>query len=86
MKTSAIEGEYLEREDVMSSIRNNLNLNNPPVLNKDARTHGVARMMIDVRHSFLEPLSVDTLFTWHRMLFSHTEGISKNGPWRMANA
>ncbi len=84
IKTSAIEGEYLEREDVMSSIRNNLNLNNPPVIVKDARAQGIARMMIDVRRSFQEALTNDKLFDWHRMLLSTGERVSKItiGAWR----
>ncbi len=84
LKTSAIEGEYLERQDVISSIRNNLNLNNPAVFVKDLRAHGIAKMAVDVRHSFLEELSDAKLFEWHRMLLSHGEGISKMtiGAWR----
>lgn len=84
IKTSAIEGEYLEREDVMSSIRNNLNLNNPPVPVKDARARGVARMMIDVRRSYQETLTEDKLFQWHRMLLSPVEGVPRItvGTWR----
>jgi len=84
IKTSAIEGEYLEREDVMSSIRNNLNLNNPPVLIKDARAHGIARMMVDVRRSYQETLTEEKLFEWHRMLLTAVEGVSRItvGAWR----
>ena len=68
VKTSAIEGELLERTDVMSSIRNNLNLNHPPVAVKDVRAHGIAALMVDVRRSYAEPLKEKTIFAWHRML------------------
>src|SRR4051812_23808206 len=64
VKTSAIEGEFLERGDVMSSIRNNLNLNNPPVLVKDARAHGIAALMVDVRRSYAEPLTKKKFLAW----------------------
>ena len=42
VKTSEIEGEILSREDVMSSIRNNLGLNDNPIYVKDQRAVGVA--------------------------------------------
>lgn len=32
LKTSEIEGEYISREDVLSSLRNNLGLNDMPIL------------------------------------------------------
>lgn len=84
IKTSAIEGEYLGREDVMSSIRNNLNLNTPTVPVKDGRAQGIARMMVDVRQSFRKPLSEEMLFKWHGMLLSAFEGASRItiGAWR----
>ncbi len=84
VKTSAIEGEFLEREDVMSSIRNNLNLNNPPVLLKDARAYGIAALMVDVRRSYTEPLTEEKFFSWHRMLLppgAATPNV-KIGAWR----
>lgn len=59
VKTSEIEGEYLSREDVMSSIRNNLGLNDTPVFVKDQRASGVAQLMVEVRKSFREPLTLD---------------------------
>jgi len=85
IKTSAIEGEYLTREDVMSSIRNNLNLNTPTVPVKDGRAQGIARMMVDVRQSFRESLSEETLFKWHAMLLSAFEGTPRItiGGWRI---
>lgn len=85
IKTSAIEGEYLEREDVMSSIRNNLNLNHPPIWVKDGRARGIAQMMVDVRQSFQEILNEETLFRWHRMLLADSQSTSRIaiGIWRI---
>src|SRR6185312_16350581 len=84
IKTSAIEGEYLEREDVMSSIRNNLNLNRPLKTIKDGRAQGIAQLMIDVRQSFQKELNEKTLFQWHRMLFIGSTALSRIsiGAWR----
>ncbi len=85
VKTSAIEGEFLERKDVMSSIRNNLNLNHPPIVVKDVRAHGIATLMVDVRRSYAETLTEKNLFSWHRMLFP-PGAAARNvriGAWRI---
>jgi Fic family protein len=84
IKTSAIEGEFLEREDVMSSIRNNLNLNHPLVLVKDDRAQGIGWMMVDVRQSYKDALSEKTLFQLHQMLMYVAKGTSQItiGAWR----
>jgi Fic family protein len=81
IKTSEIEGEYLSRKDVMSSIRNNLGINPRPETIKDKAAEGIGELMIDVRNTFKEPLSAQTLFRWHRMLFKGQSSI-KIGSWR----
>ncbi|MEO8886889.1 MAG: Fic family protein [Mucilaginibacter sp.] len=82
VKTSEIEGEILSREDVMSSIRNNLGLNVSPIYVKDQRAGGVAQLMIEVRKSFNQPLRLDTLLEWHVMLMAGSKHI-KPGQWRI---
>ena len=81
IKTSAIEGEFLSRKDVMSSIKRNLGLN--PNLKQvyDLRAQGAAELMINVRQTFNEPLSKEMLFTWHKMLMKGSKGINI-GQWR----
>ena len=81
IKTSEIEGEYLSRKDVMSSIRNNLGLNKikDPVLDKKAA--GVSELMIDVRNTFRDTMTMETLFAWHKMLLGESAQI-KVGEWR----
>lgn len=81
VKTSEIEGEYLSRPDVISSIRNNLGLNkeNEPV--KDIKAQGAGELMVAVRNSFTAPLTVEALFSWHRMLMTHASRITA-GAWR----
>lgn len=80
-KTSEIEGEYLSRQDVMSSIRNSLGLDNKPAIIKDKRAQGIGDLMVEVRKSFSEPLSEEKLFEWHRMLMMGSKGITL-GAWR----
>lgn len=81
IKTSEIEGEYLSRKDVISSIRNNLGLaaKDGPVY--DQRAQGIAKLMIAVRNSYAEKLSKEKLFAWHRMVMKGARKI-KAGDWR----
>lgn len=81
IKTSEIEGEYFSRKDVMSSIRNNLGLNTrkEPIRNKKAE--GVSELIIDVRNSYMEDLTEQKLFSWHRMLMKGSKGF-EIGNWR----
>ncbi len=81
IKTSEIEGEYFSRQDVISSIRNNLGLNKNPDAVKDKKAHGVGKLMVDVRTNFLEPLSEHMLFSWHETLMASRKNLSI-GQWR----
>lgn len=85
VKTSEIEGEYISREDMMSSIRNNLGLNDTVVYIKDRRASGMAQLMVTVRKNFQEPLSSDMLKTWHRLLFGNASRVN-SGEWRRGDA
>ena len=81
MKTSEIEGEYLSRKDVLSSIKANLGLThrNPNV--RDRKAAGIAELMMDVRNSFKEPLTKEKLFAWHRMILGDSDEVGI-GHWR----
>ncbi|WP_163381381.1 Fic family protein [Cyclobacterium sp. SYSU L10401] len=79
IKTSEIEGEYLSRQDVMSSIRNNLGLSHQQV--SDLRAQGAAELMVDVRNTFEEELRQEKLFSWHQMIMKGSKGITV-GDWR----
>ena len=82
IKTSEIEGEYLSRKDVLSSIKNNLGYNQNIEHVKDKKAEGAAELMIDVRNSYAEKLTQKKLFTWHRMIMKGSDGI-KIGGWRI---
>lgn len=83
IKTSEIEGEYISRPDVRSSIKNQLGLNQDIVRVHDKRAHGIAELMLDVRHTFNQPLTEDTLFDWHLMLLSASPNQNlRVGYWR----
>ncbi len=82
VKTSEIEGEFVSRKDVLSSIRKNLGLTKTPVAVKDKRAVGVSNLMIDVRKTFKELLTDKKIFEWHKMLMGddHTDIVTGN--WR----
>ena len=81
MKTSEIEGEYLSRKDVASSIRNKLGLNKPADTIKDKMAKGAGELMVDIRNTYTAPLAKETLFAWHIMLFGKSNKIN-TGAWR----
>lgn len=64
VKTSQIEGEDFDREDVRSSIRNRLGLNMMPEAVRNPQADGVASLMISVRENFANPLTERSLCEW----------------------
>ncbi|MEM6412939.1 MAG: Fic family protein, partial [Pseudomonadota bacterium] len=81
MKTSAIEGEMLDRRSVKSSLRRHLGLESDNYPNKP-REQGVAEMMVDVYSTYAEPLTLETLFRWHEMLLSFDKRLEVIGSYR----
>jgi Fic family protein len=81
VKTSEIEGEYISRIDVLSSIRNNLGLNVNQATVKDKSAEGIAALITDVQNSFAEALTKEKIFDWHKMIFSVSSNINV-GTWR----
>lgn len=76
LKTSAIEGEMLSREDLMSSIRMHLGLYLTVKNVKNKRAENIALLMIEVRNNFAEKLSEKTIKEWHKILFSGSKYIN----------
>ncbi|WP_289044241.1 Fic family protein [uncultured Aliiroseovarius sp.] len=81
MKTSAIEGEMLDRRSVQSSLRRHLGLEPDSYPNKP-REQGVAEMMVDVYSTYAEPLEHGTLFRWHEMLLAFDKRLEAVGSYR----
>lgn len=81
VKTSEIEGEYVSRPDVRSSLRNRLGLNTKPENVKDQAAAGVGELMVAVRETWDVKLDEKTLFAWHRMLMKGQKNVLV-GAWR----
>lgn len=84
IKTSEIEGEFLSREDVMSSIRNNLGLAVPAEPVRDQRSEGMGQLMVGVRKTCDAPLTEAQLFDWHVMVLGNSLRI-RAGRWRVGS-
>jgi Fic family protein len=80
IKTSEIEGEYLSRKDVFSSVKKNLGLLSKVQI-RDKKAAGIGEMMADVRNTFKESLTREKLFAWHTMLMADTKE-TEIGKWR----
>jgi Fic family protein len=80
--TSEIEGEILDRASVLSSIRRQLGLATDH-RKVGAAEQGVSDMMVDLHHTFADPLSHDVLFRWHRMLTTGRRDLTDVGSYRV---
>lgn len=77
---SEIEGEYLSREYVMSSFKNNLGLHTHRHV-RDQRASGIARFMTEVYQSINQDLTIDMLFYWLKLLLGHHSKLNA-ATWR----
>ena len=84
IKTSEIEGEFLSRKDVMSSIKNNLGLSGETKNIRDINAKGMANLVTEIRNSYQLPINESVIFDWHKMIFSSKTRISL-GTWRTHN-
>ena len=81
VKSAAIEGEFISRLDVMSSIKRNLGLQPTPEPCADLRAQGIGELLVAVRAEYATPLNEAMLFEWHRMLMKGNTQI-RIGAWR----
>jgi len=85
VKSSEIEGEKLERDQVRSSIARRLGMDVGGLVPADRHIEGVVEMMLDATGNYAQPLTEDRLFAWHASLFpTGRSGMSKIrvGAWR----
>ena len=69
LKSSEIEDETLNKDQVRSSIARRLGLDIGALAPADRRTEGVVEMMLDATQKYAEPLTEERLFAWHAALF-----------------
>ena len=87
LKSSEIEGENLNAEQVRSSIARRLGMDIAGAVPADRHVEGVVEMMLDATQHFDKPITEDRLFGWHAALFpTGRSGLRKItvGAWRNA--
>jgi Fic family protein len=85
LKTSEIEGERLDAEQVRSSIARRLGIDIGALTPADRNVEGVVEMMLDATGNYRQPLTAERLFAWHAALFpTGYSGMSRirAGAWR----
>ncbi|GAB4162177.1 MAG: Fic family protein [Rickettsiaceae bacterium] len=89
VKSSAIEGENLNPEEVRSSIARRMGINNAGLVPASRDVEGVVEMMMNATQQFSKPLTKDRLFDWHAALFpTGRSGMHRItvGDWRTIDA
>ncbi len=69
LKSSEIEGEILDREQVRSSIARHLGMDIGAVASVSRNIEGVVEMTLDATQNYDKPLTKERLFGWHASLF-----------------
>lgn len=79
--SSEIEGEYLNRDSVQSSIQKELGLAiEAPKASLAER--GIAKMMVNLYQTTSEPLTQQILFEWHQFLMGNSHHLENIGQYR----
>jgi Fic family protein len=89
VKSSAIEGEKLNPEEVRSSIARRLGIDIAGLIPASRDVEGIVEIMLDATQHFSKPLSKNRLFDWHAALFPTGRiGMHKItvGDWRNMDA
>jgi Fic family protein len=85
LKSSEIEGEILDKEQVRSSIARRLGMDIGALAPVDRDVEGVVEMMLDATQNYQALLTDERLFAWHAALFpTGRSGMTKIivGAWR----
>ena len=69
VKTSEIEGEQLDAEQVRSSIARRLGMDVAGIKQPDREVEGIVEMMLDATRHYDQALTAERVFAWHASLF-----------------
>jgi Fic family protein len=89
VKSSEIEGEILNKDQVRSSLARRLGIEIGALTPADRNVEGVVEMILDATQKYDEPLTAERLFGWHAALFpTGRSGMRKItvGNWRTEEA
>jgi len=85
LKSSEIEGEKLDAEQVRSSLARRLGMDIGALTPADRNVEGVVEMMLDATRHYDQPLTAERLFAWHASLFPTGRSAMtkiRTGAWR----
>jgi Fic family protein len=85
LKTSEIENEHLDADQVRSSLARRLGIDIGALTPADRNVEGVVEMTLDATQNYAEALTEERLFGWHAALFpTGRSGMNKIivGHWR----
>ncbi len=85
IQSTEIEGEFLDKEQVRSSIARRLGLDISGLVYSERNVDGIVDLMLDATKNYDKELTKERLFGWHASLFpSGQRGMSKiiTGNWR----
>jgi Fic family protein len=82
LKSTEIEGEFLDPEQVRSSIARKLGMEITGSVESERNVEGMVEMMMDATQHCEMPLSADRLFDWHAALFP----IGRSGIYKITVA
>ncbi len=85
LKSSEIEGDVLDPEQVRSSIARRLGMDIGGIIASDRHVDGVVEMMLDATQNFDKPLTKDRLLGWHACLFPAGHSGIRRGPMRVVS-
>lgn len=89
IKSSEIEGEDFNREQVRSSLARRLGLDISSLVPTDRSVEGIVEMMLDATQKFDQSLTEERLYGWHAALFpTGRSGMNRItvGAWRKDEA
>jgi Fic family protein len=89
IKSSEIEGEVLDKEQVRSSIARRLGMDIGALTPAERNVEGVVELMLDATQKFETPLTDERLLGWHAALFpTGRSGMTRIqvGAWRGDNS
>lgn len=89
VKSSAIEGENLDPEEVRSSIARRLGMDVAGLVPAGRDVEGIVEMMLDATQQFSKPLTKSRLFDWRAALFPTGRSGMRHiavGGWRNMDA
>ena len=85
VKSSEIEGERLDGEQVRSSVARRLGMDIGGLRHVDRNVDGVVEMMLDATSNYAQPLTAERLHAWHSSLFPAGQSGMRRitvGAWR----